>query len=51
LNEILEEYKLLLIQFEKDFLENRFFTYAGIHAELGKYYILFPEIWAIINKI
>lgn len=51
LNEILEEYKLLLVQFEKDFLENRFFTYAGIHAELGKYYILFPEIWAIITRI
>lgn len=51
LNEILIEYKMELVKFEKSFLEKRFFTYAELRAELSKYFVLFPEIWAIITKI
>lgn len=41
----------MLLKFEKDFIQSRFFTYAGIHAELGKYFVLFPELWGIVTKI
>ena len=51
LNEILVQYKTLLIGLESKFLENKFFTYAMIQVELFKYFSLFPELWAIITKI
>ena len=41
----------MLVEFERNFLEKRFFTYSEIQADLAKYFSLFPELWAIITKI
>lgn len=47
----MDSYKSVILGIEQLYINNRFFTYANIQAQLNVYLVLLPKLTELITKI
>ena len=50
MNEVLKEYRDVVLSVEREFLKNRVFTLSLLNIQLGKYFFLMPEMNTLVRN-